>query len=369
MDSVIFNELTAQNGKLIGVATLNAEKSLNALNLEMIDLLFAQLTQWQQNDSVSMVVLEGAGDKAFCAGGDVVSLYNAMKSGEPTDNIKSFFSREYRLDYLIHTYDKPLCVWGNGIIMGGGLGLMAGASHRVVTESARIAMPEITIGLYPDVGGSYFLNKMPDQVGLFLGLTGASVNALDALFVGLADTIINHDKKSDFTEQLIAQSWDDDPQHNHQILSQLLTVLNQSSDFELECNVESHSYVFKQMQEAESLTSKVDTILAIESNEKWLLRAQKTLKNGSPLSTHLVYQQLERAKHLSLADCFKMELGMSVFCGEFGEFQEGVRALLIDKDNSPNWHFNQLETVDPDVVERFFNYDFGAHHPLEHIED
>jgi enoyl-CoA hydratase/carnithine racemase len=129
-----------------------------------------------------MVILQGEGDRAFCAGGDVVAMYHAMQANPNTvpASLQDFFTREYQLDYLIHNYKKPLLVWGNGIVMGGGLGLMSGASHRVVTESARIAMPEITIGLYPDVGGSWFLNQMPECCGVFFGLTGASINARDA---------------------------------------------------------------------------------------------------------------------------------------------------------------------------------------------
>ena len=364
MKSVLFDTLAAENGAQIGIATLNVEKALNALNLEMIELLFEQLTAWQQDENIAMVLLQGAGEKAFCAGGDIVSLYNAMKDNTPKDYIKTFFTREYRLDYLIHSYAKPICVWGNGIIMGGGLGLMAGASHRVVTESSRIAMPEVSIGLYPDVGGSYFLNKMPDQVGLFLGLTGASVNALDALYVGLADTVIEHQLKDKFLTEIVKQDWQKEPDNNHQVLSQLLTELNRQSSIDLVANIESNNTLFEQMKSQTSLDGKAQVILSIETEDKWLKRAVNGLKHGSPISAHLVYQQLEKSRDLSLADCYKMELGMSVYCGEFGEFQEGVRALLIDKDYQPNWRYKSISETEHEVIEQFFNYDFGSEHPL-----
>ena len=364
MAVVTFETKNTDNGFVIGIATLNVEKALNALNLEMIELLYNQLLDWQSDEHVSMVLLQGAGDKAFCAGGDVVSLFNAMHTGEPSNYIETFFTKEYRLDYLIHNYAKPLCVWGNGIIMGGGLGLMAGASHRVLTESSRIAMPEITIGLYPDVGGSYFLNKMPAQVGLFLGLTGASLNAQDALYIGLGDTVIEHQFKSELIDSLISTKWSTNAAENHQVLSHLLTTFNAKSDINQPSNVESHNAVFAAMAEVDALADKVEAILSFETDDKWLTRAQKALSHGSPLSAHLVYQQLKRANGLSLKDCFQMELGMSVRCGQLGEFKEGVRALLIDKDNAPHWQFDAISNVDSDVIESFFNVEWPNGHPL-----
>ena len=179
---ILFDELPARDGGRIGIATLNAPKSLNALSLEMIRQLTAKLDAWASDHAVSAVWLEGAGDKAFCAGGDVVALYRAMTDDAHPDQGSEFAERysaaEYRLDHCIHTFAKPLIVWGNGIVMGGGLGLMAGGGERVATESTRIAMPEITIGLYPDIGASWFLNRMPPGVGAYLGLTGAQLLSL-----------------------------------------------------------------------------------------------------------------------------------------------------------------------------------------------
>ena len=160
---VLFEELTCGNGKVVAMATLNVEKTLNSLSLEMIDLLTAQLVEWQSDDRISVVLFQGAGDRAFCAGGDIQALYQSMVEhpGGPNPYAEAFFEREYRLDYLIHTYSKPVMVWGHGIVMGGGLGIFGGCSHRVATEKSRIALPEITIGLFPDAGASVFLGKMP----------------------------------------------------------------------------------------------------------------------------------------------------------------------------------------------------------------
>ncbi|EWG99884.1 hypothetical protein Q427_22465 [Halomonas sp. BC04] len=179
--AVIFDERPTRDGGRIGVATLNAPKSLNALTLTMAQQLMAKLDAWAVDRSIVAVWLEGAGEKAFCAGGDVVALYRSMTeegenrgSGRDSVFAETYFTTEYRLDYRIHTYPKPILLWGDGIIMGGGLGLTAGASHRIVTETTRIAMPEITIGLYPDIGASWFLNRMPPGIGAYLGITGAS---------------------------------------------------------------------------------------------------------------------------------------------------------------------------------------------------
>ncbi|MDN5849582.1 MAG: enoyl-CoA hydratase/isomerase family protein, partial [Nitrococcus sp.] len=169
--SVLFEERPAKNGRKLGFARLNAERSLNALSQAMIDALQARLSDWAQDPAIVCVVIEGSGAKAFCAGGDVIALYDSMRAhpGGPNPVAKRFFETEYRLDYQIHTYPKPVLCWGHGIVIGGGLGLMAGASHRVVTETSHIAMPEITIGLYPDIGATWFLNRMPGRVGSFLG--------------------------------------------------------------------------------------------------------------------------------------------------------------------------------------------------------
>ena len=209
--SVSYQVLDTANGKQLAVATLNEEKTLNALTLEMVDSLYQQLSQWQSDDAIVAVLLQGAGTKAFCAGGDVQQLYHSAVSqpGGPCEYAEQFFEREYRTDYLIHRYGKPVICWGSGIVMGGGLGLMAGSSHRIVTETTRMAMPEITIGLYPDVGGSWFLNRAPGRTGLFLALTAANINAADSLFIGLADHFVAADSKEPLLQALLSADWSD----------------------------------------------------------------------------------------------------------------------------------------------------------------
>ncbi|MDO9024349.1 enoyl-CoA hydratase/isomerase family protein, partial [Zwartia sp.] len=211
-DLVLLQELSCADASKIAIAQLNAPKTLNGLSLDMTRILARQLEQWALDASVAVVILKGAGDKAFCAGGDLHSLHHSMManaSGKPEDNhyAATFFAEEYALDYRIHTYPKPILVWGDGIVMGGGMGLMMGASHRVVTETTRMAMPEISIGLFPDVGGTWLLNRLPGHAGLFLGLTGAQLHASDALFAGMADYHVLREKWTVLLSALTAKSW------------------------------------------------------------------------------------------------------------------------------------------------------------------
>ncbi len=365
---VTFQELNCENGKKIAVATLNSPRSLNALTGEMIDLLYPRLKEWQAQADIAAVFLQGEGDKAFCAGGDIVHMYNEMQAhkGEYSPFIEEYFTKEYQLDHLIHTFNKPFIVWGNGIVMGGGLGMMVGGSHRIVTENSRIAMPEISIGLYPDVGGSYFLNRMPNNCGLFLGLTGASINAADAKYTHLADYFVANDNKEAFIEQLTQLDWQESIALNHEKLSSLLIGFEQDSTPLLpESKLTEHKTLIEQVTSFDSLKDIVEGIITVECEDKWFSRAQKSLKHGSALSASLAYQQLQFGKSLSLADCFRMELNLSVKSGKFGEFREGVRALLVDKDNSPQWHFDSVNTVDNKVVDWFFESKWSQEqHPL-----
>src|SRR5690554_2872403 len=182
----------ARNGRYIGFAILDRPRQLNALTLEMCESMLTQLRAWASDESVAAVVLAGEGDKGFCAGGDVAEVVRHVRSGKPDRFVygDAFFTVEYELDYLLHTYPKPLVSYSHGINMGGGVGLSVGASHRVVADSSRIAMPEIHIGLFPDVGGGWFLNRTPGGTGALMALTGLTINESDAIFAGLADFFV-----------------------------------------------------------------------------------------------------------------------------------------------------------------------------------
>ncbi|TNC89592.1 MAG: enoyl-CoA hydratase [Alcanivorax sp.] len=355
-ESVVFDVLPAANDKKIGIATLNVEKKLNSLTQQMVMLLTDQLIQWEQDDSIVCIWLQGAGEKAFCAGGDVRCLRDRIAEVGPQaalPYVQSFFENEYRLDYLIHCYSKPIICWGHGIVMGGGIGLMSGASYRVVTETSRLAMPEITIGLYPDVGGTWFLNHAPGRTGLFLGLTGANFNAADAMFVGMADRFIPSMKKQSVLDGLQKQAWTDCTRENEVLVG---TVLRSCEVLDLmpAGNVRQHYDVIQAVTDADSAAGVAANILAIDSDEKWLQKAAATLKSGCPSTAHLVFEQLRRGKKLSLPEVFQMELVMSLQCALHPDFPEGVRALLVDKDGAPQWQHQSVAEVSPQWVEEHF---------------
>lgn len=370
---VLFEEISCANSKKIGVATLNMPNKLNALSLPMIKLLLPQLKSWQVDNDVVAVFLQGAGDKAFCAGGDVVSVYNelAKKSSDNISHVVEFFSEEYTLDHLIHCYKKPFIVWGSGIVMGGGLGLMAGASHRIATETTKMAMPEINIGLYPDVGATWFLSRMPSNIGLFLGLTAAQLNAGDANYLGLSDYYINSRHKDDFLTALSKTVWHENIADNHSILSACIEAFVQQTNIPMpESMVRTHQELIAQTFDHQDLPVIVEKLNELSLTDDWFKAAQATLAKGSPLSACLIYEQLHRGKTLSLAQCFKLELNLSIKSAQFGEFKEGVRALLVDKDKAPQWHYPDIDAVEEETIEWFFQPFFSdEQHPLNELEN
>jgi enoyl-CoA hydratase/carnithine racemase len=362
-NSIVISEIATQDDVFIGQITLNKPQALNALDAQMTETMLMTLLRWRERSDIVAVLIHSAGDKAFCAGGDIVSLYHAMvnsTAGIPAQ-VQHFFELEYRLDYLLHRYEKPIILWGDGIVMGGGMGLFCGASHRLVTERTRLAMPEISIGLYPDVGGSYFLPRLSGHAGLFIGLTGAQLNPRDAVDLGLCRFVVPHQGFAHMLMNLKQAQWRGHKAHDVATdicfkVSQLNVIEDIPAQFQpwrqaidLSC---SHS----------NIAEVAKAILAINGAEDpWLLRAQKTLQQGSPLSAHLIFQQYQRGAQLTLSECFQMELNLSCRCGEFGEFQEGVRALLIDKDKQPHWHYPDIESVPTSIVDGFFQGPWPQH--------
>lgn len=355
---VLFEQKLAGGGRFVGVATLNAEKSLNSLNLEMVKLLYAQLREWAVDPAIACVVLRGAGEKAFCAGGDIRSLYTAMREHPgalPNPPNLAFFSQEYRLDHFIHEFPKPVLVWGSGIVMGGGLGLMAGASHRVVTETSRVAMPEITIGLFPDVGGSYFLSRMPRAFGLFLALSGASINGNDLKLAGLADHFVKSTDRDAIFAALEKVEWTDDGKVNGRLLAKLLEDFSARATEALpKSNLATHRAELEQLTAGTTLAEVHAAITGYAGEDAWLAKAAKSLAAGSPTTAGLVWELLERARGLSLAEVFRMELVVALQCCAHPDFVEGVRALLIEKDNAPKWSPATLAELRPDYVAEHF---------------
>lgn len=357
MDSpVLFEELPAGSGK-IGRITLSVAATLNSLTLEMVDLLQAQLDSWAQDDDIAAVFIEGAGEKAFCAGGDVQALHASAvgKPGGPCEYAEAFFAREYRLNYTLHTYAKPLVCWGHGIVMGGGLGVMAGCSHRVVTERTRIAMPEVTIALFPDVGGSWFLNHSPGKTGEFLALTGASINAADAIYIGIADRFIASEHKEAVVRQLLNQDWGSNAEENHALVRHVLRAFAQQSIAASPAGqVEPHAATIAVLLDGDDIHDIIDNITAQDTDDPWLAKARDSLARGSKLAAVWIHRQLWETRHVSLKQIFQSEIQLATNIVRHPEFAEGVRALLIDKDRNPAWQYENSRDIPEEVLESFF---------------
>jgi enoyl-CoA hydratase/carnithine racemase len=394
-DPVGVTETGTACGRRFGIVTLQAPAALNALSLPMVDILQAQLTRWAADPTVVAVVLAGEGDKAFCAGGDLRELYQSVRDcgGGPNPYAQQFFSREYRLDYLIHTYPKPLLCWGAGIVMGGGMGLMAGASHRVVTENTRMAMPEIGIGLFPDVGGSWFLNRLPPRTGLFLALTGAPLNAADALFAGLADFFLPSTARVALLEAMARAAWSDDPIENARLLTRLIeapakarsssddaatdAIINAADDNVADTladapgaaglprsNLRQHFDEIQSLIGHDGLAEIAARLEQAAGGESWIGKAAANFSRGSPTSARLAYTLLQRARHLSLGEVFRMELDVALGCCAHHDFAEGIRALLIDKDRRPRWQPAHLQDVDDALIDDHFKTRRSGANPL-----
>ena len=381
-DPVLFEEREGTGGSRIGIATLNAPQVLNGLSMQMVDLLSDRLSAWAQDPRIAVVVLRAAGEKAFCAGGDLHGLYASARATPPrqpwaNEGARRFFENEYRLDYQIHHYEKPILCWGHGIVMGGGMGLMMGASHRVVTEATRMAMPEISIGLFPDVGGSWLLSRMPGRLGLFLGLTGATVNASDALHVSWADFFIEHAAYDTLLQAMLQAEWSPGPAGgrpggelasrdlNDAILSRILQ--SHSASPQEEGPLARHTALINQVCAGDDLQVIGDQLSALaDHSDPWLARAAATYLKGAPGSARLAFEFFQRARLMSLADVFRMEYIGVLAALAYGDVTEGIRALLIDKDKQPKWRPVTLAQADQAWVEQFFTppWPDGIEHPL-----
>lgn len=381
-DIVLFEEVQCDNTMRIGLATLNTPKTLNGLSLEMTRSLASQMELWAADPKVALIILRGAGDKAFCAGGDLHSLYHSMienKGHKSSDNsyAGTFFAEEYTLDYRIHTFPKPILVWGDGIVMGGGMGLMMGASHRVVTDTSRLAMPEISIGLFPDVGGTWLLNRLPGKSGLFMGLTGANIGASDALFAGMADYHLPRTAWTDLINGLKSIDWKSastpSAEHttrviNDDFLNSMLHSL--STDPQPEMGpLQKHLPLIQKLCSGSDLEKIVENLLNLSSHEDpWLQRASKTLSAGSPGSARLTFTLLQKSKHASLAEVYRIEWNAGLVCASDGDFAEGIRALLIDKDKQPKWNPATLKEATAEWVEKFIRPVVPPNqHPLRNL--
>ncbi len=325
-----------------GRMTLNRPKALNALTLDMVRQILPALTAWAADPRIEHVILDGAGDRALCAGGDVVSLYSARTQGSA--GARAFWREEYALNAAIHRFPKPFIPIMHGIVMGGGIGLSAHAQGgtRVVTERSRIAFPETTIGLIPDVGGTWLLSRAPAETGPYLSLMGAPMNAADALYTGFADVYVPSTK----TPELVARL----SEAGMPATAVLASMAEAAAPSELAGALQpklAACFGFETVEEIRAALQR--------DGSDW---AQKTLADlavRSPTALKTTLAAIRNARKLgSLEDALNVEFLLCTNLYEDGEFIEGVRALLVDKDKAPKWNPATLEAVTAERVARQF---------------
>lgn len=343
------NQILFETRNHIGFVTLNRPAALNALTLSMVVDMHEQLWEWAHAPSIHAVVVKGAGDKAFCAGGDVRALYDSLAVSGHVHN--AFPIAEYRLDHFVHGYPKPYVALMDGIVMGGGMGIAQGASLRVVTDRTRMAMPEAGIGMFPDVGASYFLSRVPGSVGRYLGVTGVHMNAGDALYCRLADVCLPHAALGKLESTLASMRWSEDHFADIRNAVQPLAMKRRpdTSLVALRWAIDVHF----------SCTDIAAVMASLKAEPRpgygaWARETLALMATRSPLMMAVAARQLQRGGELDLADCFRMELGMARHCVVQPDFKEGVRAVLVDKDKAARWSPARIEDVTEEMIERFF---------------
>lgn len=330
-------EVLFERQGVAGIITLNRPKALNSLTLNMVRLIHPQLEAWAGDEAVKLVIIRGAGEKAFCAGGDIRALHDWGKAGDKTQI--DFYREEYRLNRLIKKFPKPYVALMDGINMGGGVGLSVHGSHRVATERTLFAMPETGIGLFPDVGGTFFLPRCPGEVGMYLALTGARIKAADCLYAGIADAYVPSEKLDVLTEALAGG---EDPAS---AIAAHREEAGEPSLAEHRAAIDTH---FSKSGVTAILTS-LD-----EDRSGWAAETAKTIRAKSPLSTKVAYAQVREGAGLDFDACMKLEFRLTNRFMAGHDFYEGVRAVVIDKDQAPKWEPATLKAVTDDMVRAYF---------------
>jgi enoyl-CoA hydratase len=318
-----------------GRITMNRPAALNALTHAMVGRIADALAGWQDDPDVDLVLLDGAGERALCAGGDVRALYDSR--GQGSRLARAFWSEEYRLNAMIGRYPKPFVAIQDGIVMGGGIGLSGHARHRIVTEQSRLAMPETGIGLIPDVGGTWLLAHAPGETGVYLGLTGEPMGAADAIYAGFADALIPSAKLPRLVERLVNA---DGP-----VEAAIAGLAEEAGGPPLAARRADIDQVFGRP----TVEAMLEALAGMPG--EWPLKTATTLAQKSPKSLKLTLAAIRNARSLgSLEAALNVEYRLTVRLFEDGEFPEGVRALIVDKDRKPMWSPVRLADVGPDLV-------------------
>ena len=366
-------DVLAERRGSVGLITLNRPKALNALSLQMVRELLATLRAWRDDPAVMAVAIRGTNKVGrpgtaeslfggFCAGGDIRFFHQAVLANDV--GLDEFFTEEYTLNHLIQTYPKPYIAFMDGVVMGGGMGISQGATARIVTEHTRMAMPETNIGLFPDVGGGYFLSRCPGHVGEYLALTGEVIGADAAIGYGLADVKIEAARLPALWESLAAHTFDSSAQAEHWIATEL--IANSDRTLWTTSHIDTYFSLLRVKHIVDALEASADS---------WATKTAATLRKRSPMMLHVTLEQIRRARGMTLADDLRMERDMVHHCfhlrhGTASETIEGIRALAVDKDYKPNWNPARIEDVKPGMADEFFVSPWTPEkHPLRGLTD
>jgi enoyl-CoA hydratase/carnithine racemase len=350
----------------IGILTLDRPNALNSLSLQMIRGLTGTLLSWRADAAVDAVVIRSSSEKAFCAGGDIRFFYDAGQSTPAGGSalLEDFFTEEYTLNHLIHRFPKPYIALMDGVVMGGGMGISqsgAGSQLRIVTERTKMAMPEVNIGLFPDVGGSYFLPRTPGKIGNYLGITGDAIGAADAIYAGLADIYIPSAQIPALNALLAERPTADLLQTIRQFAAAFQTEIDVAN-----CALAKNRAAIDRHFGHASVSAIIASLNA--DGEPFAQKILASQHKRSPLMMCVTLELLQRGGTLQVADCLRLERGVVRRCFEQREILEGVRALVIDKDNAPQWNPAQLADVSDELVASFFAPPWPAHaHPLRDL--
>jgi enoyl-CoA hydratase/carnithine racemase len=345
-----------------GIITLDRPKALNSLSLDMVRALTETLRAWREDAGVDAVVIGSSSEKALCAGGDIRFFHDAGKATPRTGSplLEDFFTEEYALNHLIHFYPKPYIALMDGVVMGGGMGIAQGGPAcglRIVTERSRIAMPEVNIGLFPDVGGSHFLSHAPGRLGHYLGVTGVTIGAADAIYVGLADVFVPAAQLEALRALIAATPGAGLPAAIRAFAAPFAPEVGE---------LEAQRVAIDRHFGADGVAAVMASLEADDS--PFAQKTLATMRQRSPLMMSVTRAMLVRAESLGVADCLRMERALVRRTFEHGEVLEGVRALVIDRDNAPQWNPPLLADVTPAMVAWFFEPVWPPHaHPLRDL--
>lgn len=337
---------TIQKGKAgdVGIITLNRPQRLNALTLNMCHSLLQQLKLWAKDPTIKAVIIKGEGERAFCAGGDVRYCYDLGRN-----NVKEsvrFFWEEYRMNHAIFHFPKPYIALIHGITMGGGLGVSIHGSHRIADEDLVLAMPETGIGLYPDVGGTFFLPRLLNKTGFYLGLTGNKINAVDAQYVGLIDSVVPKPKFPEIISAIADVEFSEDAESSVTKIINSFSLANNTSELQRHHN---------EIDDCFSQATIEDILVALQKTKNsWCEEVVATLQTRSPTSLKVTLAALQRGSNMEFDDCMRMEYRLTQHFMQQPDFYEGIRAAIVDKDRNPRWQPANLSDVTNAIVEKYF---------------